>query len=592
MDMKKICTLIALLYLGISFGQDNFRLGDSYLRQGEFEKAAQIFSNLLKRNPYNTTYLKRLVTCYQEIDQFQKADSLIRKSMSDMPVQQYLLVELGYNFERQQKKDLAKIEYDKALKYIDQNPNLGGMIGRLFRQNNSLDNAIIAYEKTMALNPNASYEFQVAQIYGEKGEFAKMFNSYIDLVDKNENYIGSVQRLSGRYITDDPLNENNIALKKALLRKSVSNPKNVWNELLSWLFTRQKEYFKALIQEKALFKRDPEYLENIVSLGRIAFEDKEYSVAKSCFDFILKNTTFIDEKLNSELFLLKIAVAEEDENTEEKFRTVLKTYGENRNTINVQVEYANYLTFKLDRPNDAEKILEKALSFAKSKFKQARIKLKLGEVLVFTGRFNKALIYFSQVQTKLKNHPLSQEARFKVAQTSYFKGDFDWATAQLKVLKGSTSQLIANDAAELFLIISDNKPQDSIPSGLIEYARADLLAFQNKDQEALAILKEIQTNYRGFPVEDEAIFKEAKLLIKQKKYDEALLAFAKVVSLDPEGILNDDVYYQVAELYNTKLNMPDKAKEYYQKIIFEYPSSIYLVDARKKYRQLRGDSIN
>lgn len=590
--MKKLFTLIALLYLGISFGQANFRLGDNYLRQGDFEKAAQIFSSLLKRNPHNTTYLKKLVTCYQEIDQFQKADSIIRKSISNIPAQKYLFVELGYNYERQQKEDLAKIEYNKALRFIDQYPNLGGMIGRLFRQNNSLDNAIIAYEKTMELNPNANYEFQLAQIYGEKGDFAKMFNSYVDLVDKNENYIGSVQRVSGRYISDDPLNENNVALKKALLRKSVSNPKNVWNELLSWLFTRQKEYFKALIQEKALFKRDPEYLENIVSLGRVSFENKDYSAAKSCFDFILKNTTFIDKKLNSELYLLKISVAMEDEDTEEKFMTVLKTYGENRNTINIQVEFANYLTFTLGRPNDAEKVLERALGFAKSKFKQAEIKLKLGEVLVFTGRFNKALIYFSQVQTKLKNHPLSQEARFKVAQTSYFKGDFDWATAQLKVLKGSTSQLIANDAAELFLIISDNKPQDSIPSGLTEYAKAELLAFQNKDLEALAVLKDIQANYRGFPVEDEAIYKEAKLMIKQKRYDEALLALAKVLTIDPEGILNDDVYYQVAELYSTKLNMPEKAKEYYQKIIFEYPSSIYLVDARKKYRQLRGDSIN
>jgi len=119
-----------------------------------------------------------------------------------------------------------------------------------------------------------------------------------------------------------------------------------------------------------------------------------------------------------------------------------------------------------------------------------------------------------------------------------------------------------------------------------------LLAYQNKDQEALVLLKDIQTNYRGFPVEDEALFLEAKLFVKQKKYDEALLSFAKVVALDSEGILNDDVYYQVAEMYKNHLNLPEKAKEYYQKIIFEYPSSIYLVDARKKFRQLRGDTIN
>lgn len=590
--MKKLFALIALFYVGLSYGQENFMLAENYLRQSEYEKAAEIYKNLLKRNPYNTTYLKRLATCFQETDQYQKSDSLIRSSLTANPGQKYLYVELGYNYERQQKIDSAKIQYQKALEAVSENPSLGGITGRMFRQNNLLDNAIKAYQKTMELNPNSSYQFQVAQIYGEKGEFAQMFDAYINLVDKNESYIGTVQRLSSRFISDDPTNQNNIALKRSLLRKSVSNPKNVWNELLSWLFTKQKEYYKALIQEKALFKRSPEYLENIVTLGRISFDNQDYATAKECFQFLLKNTNFIEEKIDAELYLLRILVAFNSEDTDKEFNTVLETYGVNVNTIAIQIEYADYLTFKKNQPEKAETILEKALEFPKSKFQKARIKLKLGEVLVFTGRFNKALIYFSQVQTKLKNHPLSQEARFKVAQTSYFKGDFDWASAQLKVLKGSTSQLIANDAVDLFLVISDNKPQDSIPSGLKEYAKADLLAYQNKNEEALTILNEIETKFQGFPVEDETLFKKATVLVKLKRYEEALTVFAKIVDLDPEGILNDDVCYQVAELYKNQLNLPEKAKEYYQKIIFDYPSSIYLVDARKKFRQLRGDTIN
>lgn len=567
-------------------------LAESYFRQGEYEKALQIYKSLLERNPFNTTYLKKLVTCYQETDQFQQAEDLIRTSLAKNSAQKYLHVELGYNYERQQMIDLAKKEYATALQAIEMNPSLGGMVGRMFQQNNSLDNAILAYTKTMELNPNSSYQFQVAQIYGEKGEFAQMFDAYVELVNKNDSYIGTVQRLASRYISDDPTDKNNVALKRSLLRKSISNPKNVWNELLSWLFSKQKEYGKAFIQEKALFKRDPQYLENIVTLGKIAFDDQDYFAAKDCFSFLLKNTNFIDEKINSELYLLRIAVATEDKEAEQKFEKVLKLYGVNTNTIRIQVEYADFLTFQKGEPNRAETILEKALTFSKSKFQKARIKIKLGEVLVFTGRFNKALIYFSQVQTKLKNHPLSQEARFKVAQTSYFKGDFTWAMAQLKILKGSTTQLIANDAVDLFLVISDNQPQDSIPSGLKQYAKADLLAYQNKNEEALSVLKEIHQKFKGFPVEDEALFKEAEVMVKMKKYEEAIAIFEQIISLNPEGILNDDAYYQIAELYNNKLNLPDKAKEYYQKIIFDYASSIYLVDARKKYRQLRGDDIN
>ncbi len=567
-------------------------LAESYVRQGEFAKATQIYKSLLDRNPFNSTYLKKLITCYQETDQYQEAEDLIRNSLEKNPGQKYLHVELGYNYERQQKTALANKEYATALRSIDLNPSMGGLVGRMFRQNNLLDNAVLAYTKTMELNPNARYQFQVAQIYGEQGEFAKMFDSYVDLVNSNESYVGTVQRLASRYVSDDPLDENNIALKRSLLRKSVSNPKNVWNELLSWLFSKQKEYDKALIQEKALFKRNPKYLENIATLGGISFQDQDYAAAQDCFSFLLEKSNFLEEKLTAELYLLRISSATQNPNTEQKFESVLDRYGTNANTIRIQIEYADYLTFQQGKPEQSESVLERALQLSKSKFERARIKIKLGEIFVFTNRFNKALIYFSQVQTKLKNHPLSQEARFKVAQTSYFKGDFSWAMAQLKVLKGSTTQLIANDAVDLFLLISDNQPQDSIPSGLQQYAKADLLAYQNKNTEALKVLKGIVDNFKGFPIEDEALFKEAKVLVKNKKYDEAISNFEKVIALNPEGILNDDAFFQIAEIYNFKLNLPSKAKEYYQKIIFEHASSIYLVDARKKYRQLRGDDIN
>ncbi|WP_240614850.1 tetratricopeptide repeat protein [Polaribacter filamentus] len=239
------------------------------------------------------------------------------------------------------------------------------------------------------------------------------------------------------------------------------------------------------------------------------------------------------------------------------------------------------------------------MTFSRSKFDEARIKLKLGDVLVFSGNFNKALIYFSQIQTQLADDELAQEARYKVAQTSYFKGDFTWAKAQLKVLKGSTTQLIANDAVDLFLKITDNEPVDSIPSGLTQLARAELLAYQNKDLEALAEIqilftsKEILVNglVPGEVIYDDVLFFQAKLYIKQKRYEDAILSLAEIVAADNQGLLTDDVYFMMAEIYNYNLNDIEKAKEYYQKIIFEQPSSIYLVEARNKFRKLRGDNL-
>lgn len=592
--MKKIIILFNLLIFSLfcNAQRNEYILAENYYRNNEYEKAIQLYKQLNNKNPYNNTYLVRLITCYQETEQFLIAENFLSKKIKEKPDLTYLNVIKGYNYERQQNDIEATKNYQIALKSLNKKGKYGNVIANLFKNYNKLDFAIEAYNKIMTNNPKANYGFQLAQIHGEKGDLPKMFASYINLVDKNEKYLNNVKRYTSKYINDDAENENNILFKKALLRKSISNPKDIWNDLLAWLFVKQKQYNKALIQNKALLARNPDNLGKINDLGKIALKNKDYETAKKCFDLIIEKTNYPRDKFNAINNNLKIAIDIKQPDVDERFNSIFKEYGINSKTLFTQVEYANYLTFTKNNPKEASAILKNALNFTNSKFIKATIKLKLGDVFVYMDKFNKGLIYFSQVQTLFKNHYIGQEARFKVAQTSYFKNDFKWAKAQLKVLKGSATQLIANDAANLFLTISDNQPKDSIASGLEEYAKADLLAFQNKNEQAISLLNEVITKYKGQPIEDEALYKKATLLSKLKKYDEAILNYEKIIALDTKGIYIDDVYYQLAELYNIKLNKLEKAKEYYQKIIFDHASSIYLIDARKKFRKLRGDLIN
>ena len=101
----------------------------------------------------------------------------------------------------------------------------------------------------------------------------------------------------------------------------------------------------------------------------------------------------------------------------------------------------------------------------------------------------------------------------------------------------------------------------------------------------------ILKNFKGHAIEDDALFKQAELLTKTEDYSQAENNYLKIIQIYQTSIIIDDAYYHLAELYLNKINNPEKAKEMYQKIIFEYPSSIYLVEARKKYRKLRGDDI-
>ena len=595
----KINWVFIILFLCFSTFQlvaQNVQLANSYFRKGEYDKAILLYKPLYEQNPVRRDYFKNLLVSYQQIEDYEIANELIQHKMKLFPNQIYLNVELGYNLQLQNRNKEAKIYYDKAIDLVRINPNYVFSIGQTFRKNHLLDYALESYQLAKELNPKLNTEISEAQIYGEKGDLEKMFNSYLDLIDKNEKYYPSIQAYITPFIIEDKNNKSNILFKKLLLKRSQNNPKDAWNILLSWLFVQQKDYDKALVQERSLYNRNPINLDRIKEVGIVSFENNEFNTSKSSFDFILDNTN--DQKLilETQAYLLQIdnelATTKSDlDKVDKKFQDLLENHGINNSTIELQIAYAHFLSFSYNQPDKAKQILNEALIFSNSKFQKASIQIKLADILVFTNQFNQALILYTQVQTNLKNSVQAQEARFKVAQTSYFKGDFQWAQTQLKVLKSSTSQLIANDALDLNLLISNNTANDSIHNALRSYAKAELLDFQNKNEQAIDTLNAILINFKGHAIEDDALYKQAELFIKDNDFIKAEENYLRIINSIPESVLMDDTYFNLAELYANQLNNSEKAKEMYQKIIFEFPSSIYLVDARKKYRKLRGDDI-
>ena len=591
--MRKIIVLIFILIQSVVlFGQEQ-QLGYQYFRSGEYEKSASIFENLLKKHKHNYTYLKYLIQSYQQNEAYDKAAALIEKNILTSRSKHYLEIHLGYNFQLQHQQEKAAEYYDKAIESINKNPNQGYMIARTFQDCLLLDYALKAYEKIMEKNPKTNYNIQIAKIYGEKGNLELMFNTYLDYLEKNKKNIKLVKSYLGKYITNDSQDNANLLFKKSVLLRSQSNPQNTWNQLLSWLFMQQTDYSKALIQEKALFKRNKTSLNPIFEMGKIAFNASDHYAAKQCFSYILDNSNAPIDQLSAKLFLLQITIAK-DPNAdiiEEKFQELFTSYGKTMSTLDVQMAYANYLTYVKNAPEKARDVLQHALSLHLNKFQAASIKLSLADIFVFTGKYNKALIYYTQVQSKLKNHVLAQHARFKIARTSYYKGDFKWAQSQLKVLKKSTSQRISNDALDLNLLILDNTAKDSIHTALKIYATADLLKFQNRKEEALDLLKQLLVDHKGHSIEDETLFKLAQFEVENQHYEKAISYYTKLIAINKEDILVDDAVYNIGLIYLNKLENPTEAAKYFEDIIFNYPSSIFLVEARKKYRKIRGDDI-
>ena len=567
----------------------------SYFDNGDFEKALISYQKLFEENKGNTNYFFKIIEIYQQLEQLEEAQKLLLEKIVANGNPHYY-VELGYNY--QLKKDDLKANeyYELAKSGIEEKPVYAYYVARKFEDHALIEHAAQVYERAMELKPESNYNLQLARIYGELGEVQKMFKSYVNFIEINNSYVNLAKRSFSEYISENGDDENNKLLRQVLLKKIQQQPNILWNELLSWLYIQQRDYSKAFAQEKAIYNRQQETLQGLIDLAMITKEKNEIETANEILDYIIENAVDLAVVLEAHKNKLELqtkhASNHDLKEIDRSYKALLNEFGYQAQTADLQLSYGHFKAFHLNDPKDATVFLKATLENVLTKFQEAKIKLKLGDILVFQEKFNEALIYYSQIQQSVKNSGLSQEARFKVAKASYYKGDFKWAESQLKILKSSTSQLTANDALDLKLLISDNKFEDSTQTALKLYAKADLFAYQNKTDDAIELLEQILLNHKTETIVDQALLKQAQLYELKLNYEKAEVNYLRIIADFKEDILIDDAYYALAELYVDHLGKPEKAQELYEQIIFNHADSIFFVEARKKYRALRGDAIN
>ncbi len=578
----------------VTFSQNNI-LAKEYFKKGDYAKALYEYKKLYAKSPSNINYINQIVNTHQQLEQYDEAEAFLLKLLERVKYPAYL-VELGYNYQLKDDIANATINYKKAIASIAERASHVFSVARSFQSHGLINEAVVSYEKAMGLNPDFNFDLQLAKLYGEQGNIEKMFSSYIQFAESNSSSINNVKRAISDFISENSDNENNITFRKLLLKKNQIEPNVLWNEMLSWLFIQQKDFKKAFIQERAIFNRKPDNLGRIRELALIASNENENEVSEEIFTYIIETAQDKGTILDAHYNVLRLETAKNDKERygtiKNKYLELFKDYGKFSQTLKLQIAYAHFLAFYVNDSKGATAFLENALKLPLSRVQKAEVKLELGDILVLQEKFNKALIYYTQIQRNLKNSTISQEARYKVAKTSYYKGDFKWAESQLKILKSSTSQLIANDALDLKLLISDNKYEDSVQTALKLYAKADLLAFQNRNDEAIDLLNKILDAHKTEPIIAQALYKQAQLFEIKRQYEKAETNYNLIIANYREGILIDDAYYRLARIYEKQLNLPDKAKTLYEQIIFSHADSIYFVDARKRYRALRGDVIN
>ncbi len=599
-------TLIILFFIFISinsFSQiiNEQNLAEQYFQQGEFDKAVTIYEKLYTQNPSLHYLYKNYINTLLELNDFNKAEKVIKKQIKREPERLTYLIDMGNVYAQSGNQNKAKTQYEKVINTLSSNENQIRLTASGFWSINEFNYAIETYKKgRKLLRDKNEFSYELGKLYAKIHDTPKMINTYLDLLQYNPRQGQIIKNtLQDELESDKDYKE----LRSQLYKRIQKNPNNaIFVDFLVWLLIQQNDFEAAFLQTKALHKRLNENGRRIISFARVTANNKYYDIAIKAYQYI------IDEDLHYYTITAEMGMLDAKKNKiiesgnythdditilQKDYEQFLNKYGKNPNTVTTLKELAHLEAYYLHDLKKAIDILEEIVNDRMyDKHFQSEAKLDLGDIYLLKGEIWEAMLLYMQVDKSYKDEPIGDEAKFRIAKLSYYNGDFEWAQNQLNILKASTSKLIANDALKLSIFLIDNMGLDTNTVPLKMYAQTELLIHQNKFEEALQGLDAIVIAYSDHALSDDILFTKAKIKMKQKEYDEAATFLQEVVDNYSYDILGDDALFTLAELYQYNLMQNEKAQELYQELLIKYTDSIFSVEARKRFRQLRGDNIN
>lgn len=600
MKFLRVAALTAVvLFIQTSLMAQDPNLATQYYNNGEYEKAATLFGQLYERDERNDYYFGRYVECLLSLEQYEQCDKVIKKQIKKTPENANLYLTYGNLFERQNKMEEAKAQYEKAIAKLAPDYSAVQMLASNFIRLTKYDFAAATYERgaQMLKDPNR-FAFNLGELYRRKGDSNRMIEQYINALGADSKHHSTIQTLLARYLAPSEFPE----LQSQLYNRIQTDDNPIYVELLAWSFIQRKDYKSALRQVKALDKRLDENGQRVFDLAEDATDARDFDTAISAYDYIVtekgKDSPFFFDSKREAMECRRKKITEGFNFTPQDLKTLeseyegfLASYGSGKQTASIMLNLADLEALYLNNLPKAIQVLETLKGLPLDRNTMARTKINLADYYLMSGDVWESTLLYSQVDKDFKEEQLGQEARFKNARLAYYNGDFQWAQAQFDVLKASTAKFISNDAIDLSVFILDNLAADTTGTAISLYAGAELLAFQNRFDEAFQKLDTLRRDFPEHSLLDDIYYLEAQLYEKQRAYDKAAPLYQKIVESFPEDIRADNALYALAQLNETRLNDPEKAKTLYEKIFTDYSGSVFAVDARKRFRILRGDKI-
>ncbi|MCX2740515.1 tetratricopeptide repeat protein [Pontibacter anaerobius] len=580
--------------------QQDLELARQYFSQGDYDKAEELYGRLIEdQRLFHAVYPDYLKTLLAQRN-YKEAEKLVKKTIKRFPDNPNLEVDLGRVYQASGNKSAAEKQFGKLLESM--NPEAAVVIANAFMQHEMYDYAEQAYLRGRQLikDPTA-YTRPLIALYAYRQKTDKLIPEVLNLLQENESELGYVQSRLQNSLQDEKSAD---LLEKELILRVQQNPdKLAYNEMLIWLYIQRKDFYSALMQARAVDKRTRTGGTRVMELGAISLKNDDYEGAIEAFRYIVEAYPEGPYYLVARQRLIN-AREEQVESTfpidKEQIQALITDYeallsevGRRPEMVEALQHMAGLYAFHLDEKEKAISLLQEAINVPRADPSLiADSKLTLGDIYLLKGEPWESTLLYSQVEKSHKETPIGHEAKLRNARLNYYKGDFELAQAHLDILKMATSREIANDAMDLSLLITDNTGLDTSTVAMEEYAAIDLLIFQNKMQEALTALNAMLQKYPGHSLTDEIYFQKAAIFERMGEFNRAVESLQKIVGNPQYDILSDDALYRMAYIYEENLNDKEKAQELYNELLVKHQGSIYAAEARKRFRNLRGDKLN
>lgn len=603
---KKIivfCLLISSLPF-IQAQNSNEQLAIQYYQEQAYEKAVELFKDLYQKRPdayYYDYYLKTLLI----LKEFKEAERLVNKQIKIYSLIQKYKVDLGYVYQQAGEIKKAEKAYESCIYEINHTSYSIKELAQAFQSYQLNDYAVktLLQGRKISQQPN-DFALELGNLYSLSGKYETAITEYLSLIAVNSAALTEVEAILVSWLIDDPNQQKRNIIHTALLKYLNKYPDlQVYSSLMLWLAMQEKDFSAAMRQAKAIDKRYKENGQTVFDIAEIAGENLDFKTALDGYEYILTvkgdnspfyNLAYIASlhtkfKQISTTYPVNITEANALDKQLENF---FNTYRLNIQNVNLFREWTQLKSLYANDLQTAKQLLEQAVYQTRlPAIDLATLKVDLGDILRLTNEVWDAMLLYAQVEKDFPNDTIGHLAKYKNAKLSFYLGEFDWAKAQLDVLRAATSKLIANDAMNLSMLIFDNLSDDSLNLGLMYYARADFLLESNRLEQASLMLDSINDVALYHSLSDDILYKKAEIAIKKNNYPQADSLLSLLIQNYPYDLLADDALYLKASLYDFYIKDIFTAMDLYQQLIKNYPSSIFVVDARKRFRTLRGDVL-